>query len=166
MKKLRNDNKGAALVYILITVVVAGILTTGLIMLIINRVRMQQVDEQKTKEYYLADGVVEIIKNYSDQAGLCKDLVQQFTGIATIATTPDEPQNRTDVSIYYMFTASNRCLVVYYGEEYRTEITCIWDLKGNSDQSEPVIQTYEVSQTPRTPADSAEGEQPGGEETP
>ena len=149
MKQLHNDNRGAALVYIMITVVIAGILTTGLMALIVNRVRYQAVDNQKTQEYYLADGVVEIIKRYSDQEGTCKSLILEFTGLSSIANTADEPSTKGEIALHYTVSPANQCHVVYYGLEYCTEIKCIWKpINGNE------ILTYEVTQTPRTASET------------
>ena len=149
MQTLRKDDRGAALVYVLLTVTLAAVLTTGLMMLILNRVRMLSVDEARSKEYYIADGVVEILKNDNIAFDEFEGLIRNF---AEISSQPFEGEAPTpeanEFTVYYYVPASRTSVtVVYYGEQYRTEIQ--YNSLGTP--------SYTVKQTPREAA-AEEGE--------
>lgn len=147
----RINDRGAALVYVLITLALAGILASGLMMMIVSRVRSQSVDIAKAEEYYLADGVVELLR-----AGKA-DQIDEFLGLSldrVHASIPAEINEDSIVrEVYYNLRADNACTVIYYGDAYRTEITCVWyPLPGSVTAPE-----YTFTQTARVFADAPEG---------
>jgi hypothetical protein len=148
MQTLRKDDRGAALVYVLLTVTLAAVLTTGLMMLILNRVRMLSVDEARSKEYYIADGVVEILKSQGKDTGV-NDLIRDFSGADAEEFEGEAPIPETNDPIVYYYVPVSRTsvTVVYYGEQYKTEIQ--YNSLGTP--------SYTVKQTPREAA-AEEGE--------
>ncbi len=146
---LRNNNRGAALVYVILTITLAAILTTGLMMLIVNRVKMLKIDEAQVKERYLAEGVVEICKEYASLSDVAQKTIKEYLGFPPLATTATEPESRRTIACYVEYEAGTQhCKVTYYGESYCTIIECNWS------EASP---SYSIDQTPRPDEDPAGG---------
>jgi len=139
MTDLRKDNRGAALVWVLLTLTLAGILSTGLMMLIVNRARTQSVDVDKTKEYYVADGVAELVRTNNGSE------IEDFVGSAPLSERPEDDASLPDGPAVYFSGNAAGGIVIYYGPHYVTQIT--W-----------TGESYTVTQTPRTLPQGGDGE--------
>ena len=101
-------------------------------MLIVNRARTQSVDVDKTKEYYVADGVAELVKQ-----GASTDTIEAFAD----APVRNDPPEANEVAI----VLPDDNTIIYYGPHYVTQIT--W-----------TGESYTVTQTPRTLLQGGDGE--------
>ncbi len=154
-RTLRKDDRGAALVYVILTITLAAILTTGLMMLIVNRVRMLSIDETQVRDRYLADGVVEICKQFSDESER-NDAIKAFLDEGTLIVT--EPPQGSDQTACMVTVTDSSCYVIYYGQSTVTEIHCRWESETDPDNlTETLGMIYEITQTPRDAAENGGG---------